>query len=143
MKAQDFKTQEDWDLYRQLSSQTLREWAQTIHQYAVDKGWWDKPESRNFGDLTALLHTEVSEAYEEYRNGRTPTERYYAPQERDVTDDSGNVRSKPEGIPSELADIMIRIFDMCGYYQIDIRDVLVEKHLYNLARPYRHGGKVS
>lgn len=27
---------------------------------------------------------------------------------------------KPEGIPSELADVILRILDMCAHYRIDI-----------------------
>lgn len=120
---------------------TLNDWRDAIHQYAIAKGWWDTPESRNFGDLTSLLHTEISEAYEEYRNGNAMDETYYDVSKpvfiRDVP------VPKPEGIPTELADLMIRVFDMCGYFGIDLEYVLTEKHIYNLFRPYRHGGKVS
>jgi hypothetical protein len=38
---------------------------------------------------------------------------------------------------------MVRLFDLLGYIGVDIEDTLVEKHEYNLTRPYRHGGKVS
>lgn len=66
---------------------------------------------------------------EEYRNGRLPTEVY-----------TGN-GGKPEGIPIELADVIIRIFDYCGYAGIDIDAAITQKHEYNKTRPYRHGGK--
>lgn len=121
---------------------TLNEWAQEIHAYARDKGWWDTPTDRNFGDLMSLLHTEISEAYEEYRNGHAPDERYYNA-DRPVFAADGTLLAKPEGIPSELADIMIRLFDLFGHYGIDIEQVLIEKHIYNLYRSYRHGGKVT
>lgn len=121
---------------------TLNDWRDEVHQCAISKGWWDMDTSRNFGDLIALIHTELSEAYEEYRDGRLPDERYYD-NERCVTDPIGTRLPKPEGIPSELADVMIRLFDVCGYYGIDIQAALLEKHTYNLCRPYRHGGKVS
>lgn len=129
-------------LYEQYATATLNDWASIIYEYAKAKGWWDTPESRNMGDLTSLLHTEVSEAYEQYRDGHTPTERHYN-QDKTVTDDQGNVLSKPEGIPSELADLLIRVFDICGYFGIDILDVVIQKYYYNLWRPYRHGGKVT
>lgn len=48
----------------------------------------------------------------------------------------------PEGIPSELADVIIRILDMCGKYGIDIGAMIAEKHEFNKTRPYKHGGKV-
>ena len=48
---------------------------------------------------------------------------------------------KPEGIPIELADVIIRILDYCAYAGIDIDAAISEKHEYNKSRPYRHGGK--
>ena len=35
------------------------------HAIAREKGWWDEP--RTFGDLIALVHSELSEALEVYR----------------------------------------------------------------------------
>lgn len=80
-------------------------------------------------EVLALIHSEVSEALEEYRNGRLPTEVY-----------AGN-NGKPEGIPIELADVIIRVLDYCGYAGIDIDAAISQKHEYNRTRPYRHGGK--
>lgn len=48
---------------------------------------------------------------------------------------------KPEGIPIELADVIIRVLDYCGYAGIDIDAAISQKHEYNKTRPYRHGGK--
>lgn len=77
-----------------------------------------------------MVHSELSEALEDYRNGLKP----------DVTlkDDGG----KPYGIPSELADVVIRVADMCGYYNIDLEAAVKAKLEFNRTRPYRHGGKV-
>ena len=77
------------------------------------------------------MHSELSEALEEHRNGRAPQEIYYNPEKPD----------KPEGIPIELADCVVRIFDFCGKYDIDLADALREKMEYNKSRPYRHGNK--
>ena len=46
-----------------------------------------------------------------------------------------------EGAPSELADIVIRVMDLCEHYGIDLEKVMEEKHKYNMERPYKHGGK--
>lgn len=105
----------------------LNEVAKEIHENAIEHGWWE--EKRGFPEILALIHSEVSEALEEYRNGREATESYFS--------DNG----KPEGIPTELADVIIRVLDYCGYAEIDIDAAITQKHKYNKTRPYRHGGK--
>jgi NTP pyrophosphatase (non-canonical NTP hydrolase) len=103
-----------------------------VHENAKAHGWWDEGE-RNVGELFMLCVTELSEAYEEYRNGREMNETYYK------VDKQGN--EKMEGVPSELADTVIRIMDLCGYFKIDLEKAILEKHEYNKGRPYKHGGK--
>ena len=105
----------------------INEAAKEIHENARAHGWWD--EERSFPEVLALIHSEISEALEEYRNGHGATEIYYG--------DNG----KPEGIPIELADAIIRILDYCGYAGIDIDAAITGKHGYNKSRPFRHGGK--
>lgn len=112
--------------------QKIQEWQAAIHQYAKDKGWWDQ-DNRSFGDMCALFHSEISEAYEEYRNGHDVTEVYTNP-------DNPN---KPEGIPVELADCLIRILDYFGHIGVDLQTILQQKHAYNQTRSYRHGGKAT
>lgn len=94
----------------------------------VAKQWPD----RTVGEDIALMHSELSEALEEHRKGRDVHETYYNPDKPD----------KPEGIPSELADVVIRIAQFCGTYGIDLMPVIEKKMAYNWSRPIRHGGKV-
>ena len=111
----------------------FNEVAKAVHENAKDKGWWD--DDRPFAEIIALIHTEVSEAFEEYRKGHEPTEIYYALDPYDVRIE------KPEGIPIELADTIIRILDFCGRVGIDIDEAIRIKMAYNKTRPHRHGGK--
>lgn len=110
------------------------------HCNAVDKGWWN--EERSFGEIIALIHSEASEALEDFRNGSKPDEMWYQYKIGGFTAAQLTPEHKPCGIPSELADIVIRVFDACGRYGIDLERAITEKMKYNATRPQRHGGKV-
>lgn len=84
------------------------------------------------GESIALMHSELSEALEEIRNGKSINEIYY---------DHKGLPSKPCGVPIELADELIRIFHFCGEHQIDLDTAVNVKMEYNRSRPYKHGGK--
>jgi len=75
-----------------------------------------------------LIHSEVSEALEDFRNG-------------DMKTSVNETTNKPEGFPSECADIVIRVMDMCKRLGIDLELEIVKKMKYNLTREWRHGGK--
>ena len=98
-------------------------------------GWFDT--ERSVGDDIALLHSEVSEAFEAYRDHGTKdvTWPLQAPGER------RGAPPKPEGFGSELADILIRLLDTCERHGIDLEAEYERKIIYNRSRGYRHGGK--
>ena len=98
------------------------------HAIAVTKGWWE--EDRNVGELLALIHSEVSEALEEWR----------------IDEDLAVIRmegDKPVGFAVELADTLIRICDLAESAGIDLNAALQIKMAYNATRPWRHGGKLA
>lgn len=119
------------------------------------KGWRgeDSPK-RNVGELTALLHSEVTEAFESYRNNE-PGLWYKYPNnvKSDLPlipfedcligdhHDGEMVMGKPEGMAAELADVIIRVLDFADEYDLPIVEAVLNKHAYNQSRPYRHGHK--
>ena len=111
---------------------TLNELRDQCYKTAVEHGWHEK--EANVGEKIALMHSELSEALEAYRDNKPLNMIYFT----HVTE----AHPKPDGVPVELADVIIRILDFCGRYGIDIEDAVQTKMAYNETRPYRHGGKV-
>lgn len=105
----------------------LRQLQHDIHAWAVSKGWWEDME-KSFADQVANFHSEISEAWEDYRNNHPIGEVFYE-------------GDKPCGIPTELADTVIRILDTCEHYGIDLAGEIERKMAYNRTRAHRHGGK--
>ena len=98
------------------------------HAIAKDHGWWDATESppkapsystdshrspqsgRTFGEGIADIHESLSEARKAYReDGDTDAHwRWH--------DHNGKEVRRPEGVPMELADVVIRVADMAEQY---------------------------
>ena len=102
-----------------------------VYKTAVDHGWWEGPAAPNIPEKLALIHSEISEALEDYRAGGGLQNIYY------------DANEKPEGFAVELADAVIRIMDLCGHLGINLAEAIAVKHNYNLTRAYRHGGKLA
>jgi NTP pyrophosphatase (non-canonical NTP hydrolase) len=117
------RLKDSWDRARNL----LKRLSQEAHATTVEHGFPDQ----TFLERMALVHSEVSEAVEEWRNGNDFTEVYYGEGE------------KPEGIPIELADVLIRVFDTAGRYSIDLDSAVRLKMQFNEQRSMRHGEKLA
>jgi hypothetical protein len=112
-----------------LDMHSVDDFAKMIDSICEIKGWNES--GRSVDEWIALAHSEISEAYEEHRNHKGPTEIYY----------NEDNPTKPEGIPIELADCVIRIMHYFARHDISLREALIMKISYNVTRPYRHGGK--
>ena len=104
------------------------------HGAAKAAGWWTDPATgadmtcayrlpmavkprRNIGEMLCLIHSEISEAMEGARKG--------------LMDDKLPHRPMLE---AELADAVIRIFDMAGGLSLDLPGAIAEKLAYNAQR---------
>lgn len=99
---------------------TINQLIVDCHELARDKGFWEK--ERNFGEMIALVHSELSEALESHRKG--------------TMDD--HLPDHP-GWHVELADAVIRIFDMAGGLGVPLQELIEKKLEYNSRRPKMHG----
>ena len=109
---------------------TISEWQKEVYAVAKEKGWHDIGKDKSFAECVVLVHAELSEAIEEYRKPNLEKGfLYYSP------------KGKPEGISIELADVAIRVFDMCEQFDIDLEKAIEIKNEYNKTRSYRHGNK--
>ena len=102
------------------------------HGQAKSNGWWTDMATgqdmtskgypkiqpiKNVGELLCLVHSEISEAMEGHR--------------KLLPDDKLPHRSMLE---VELADAVIRIFDMAGGLGLDVAGAIAEKLSYNASR---------
>lgn len=82
-----------------------------VHADNVRKGFWP-PEGRNFGEMLALAHSELSEAFDDWEHLRAPDEK--VPQYCNTF--------------VEIADCMIRLLDTMGHVKGSVKDLNVEDY---------------
>lgn len=111
-----------------LENLSLNQWTNRVGKWAQRKGWNESPPED--GTFIALMHSELSEALEELRDGNDPNRTYFIQTKRGP---------KPEGVPSELADVIIRICHYAYLNDIDLGEIMHTKMIYNERRNYKHG----
>ena len=94
------------------------------------------------GNKLMLIVSEVVEAHDEIRNGNPANRTYYptSPRGTAASPVTGTL-FKPEGVPSEIADVVIRCFDFAYTEGIDLAGIIAEKLEYNATRERLHGKK--
>ena len=100
----------------------IRAMQKLVNKTSVDAGWYTDrqtgaPITRNFGEVVALMHSELSEALEADRKG--------------LMDDKLPHR---DGREVEFADCVIRIMDTCEALGLDLAGAIIEKNRYNKTR---------
>lgn len=113
-------------------AQALNELADQISETCERKGFWDIEETGDIGIVglkLALIHSEVSEALTAHRD-------YYDDASPDLV--NGLTPMQEDDFGEELADVIIRSLDLCGYFGLDIGHILIDKMAKNEQRPLRH-----
>jgi hypothetical protein len=106
----------------EAQTDALRQVQSTIHESCKAAGWYSnletgEPITRNFGEVVALMHSELSEALEGWR--------------KDLMDTHLPERKM---IEVEFADTIIRILDTAGAEGLDVAGALRDKFAYNQMR---------
>ena len=141
---------------------TLNDLRDRAYAYAEKQGFH---ENVNFGEKFMLIVSELSEALEaDRKEKRTPafvsvlklphTLGEGVEKAEDGYPQFMEIKSLPENwitgiydneikgtVEEEIADAVIRIFDLAGIYGIDLDWHVRAKMAYNETRPYKHGKK--
>ncbi len=122
----------------------IRELARVIHRNNRKKGFWDK--ERNVGEMLMLVVSELGEAIEAHRKMkyayRVEVEELaqLIKKEENTAEFTQLFKEQvKDSFQDELADAVIRLFDMAHGLDIDIQTHIELKMKYNTTREKLHG----
>jgi NTP pyrophosphatase (non-canonical NTP hydrolase) len=117
------------------------------HSTAKEKGFWDS--ERNIPELLMLVVSELSEGLEALRkehksNPDTVSSLYNSYLQEPYPMDAETFKTEfqnhvKNSFEDEIADTVIRLFDLCGGLGIDLETHILLKINYNKLRGYKHG----
>jgi NTP pyrophosphatase (non-canonical NTP hydrolase) len=124
----------------------ISELVKIAHANAVAKGFYPEGQKKELGTLLMLVVSELGECLEADRRGKwaIPDEAWYTLDSQTVSQNDKNAWFEKEikdSVQDEIADVFIRLADMCGYYNIDIDSQIRAKMDYNATREKLHGKK--
>lgn len=114
------------------------------HDAAVSKGFYER--QRNLPELLMLVVSELAEAMEADRHDKWARDSGIGWFAKNFTMDGIDFapafeKTVKDSVEDEIADAFIRLFDLCGFYGIDIEAHIKAKMAYNATRPAKHGKK--
>lgn len=130
----------------------LNKLSKQVHENAKAHGFFDS--EKNIGEMLCLIHSEVSEALEadrgnKYYSNVVSEQQWFIKGMADKNygmtfiDDSFFQQQFETRVKNtfedELADVLIRVLDLCAYKNIDIESHVKAKMRYNSLRPHKHG----
>jgi NTP pyrophosphatase (non-canonical NTP hydrolase) len=125
-----------------MQSNTISGLVTAAYENSKSKGFHEG--EKNIGEMLCLIHSEVSEALEADRKGRYTIGDSAKRVNSYVIDSMFHADFEVEvknTFEDELADIVIRVFDLAGSRGIDLESHIIAKMRYNSLRPYKHGKK--
>ena len=121
----------------------IKEIQQEIHKVNVEKGFWE--DRKNVGEVLMLIVSELGEALDAHRGDKKADVEAFDARAIDRTEPADYQADFQACIKDtfedEIADTVIRIFDMCEGFGIDLERHIELKLEYNKTRPYKHGKK--
>jgi len=94
----------------------INELVKVLVELGREKNFGYNKETINVAEKFALIHSEVSEAYDAYRKKR--------------------FENTKDGFNQEVADIILRTLHLCGCLEVDINQAIIDKMNFNKNRTW-------